>query len=203
MIINLDNLRVGLSWFRERWGKDLLNADYHVIYDARSGGVTEQWWTTTVDRLSKWRAYRGRNLPNTKVAITEAGLQRLCTIAGHFSDLASISTNEPSIADLDWERVGPLFALACSIKPGSPVFPSKLCHFLFPKLFTVMDTVATGIFEYEFYWRGMKDEWYRFDEKAEAIDILTRMMESDRPLHPRYPVETKIMELSHIGYNYG
>jgi hypothetical protein len=67
-----------------------------------------------------------------------------------------------------------------------------------------MDNQATGIFEYEFYWRGMKDEWHRFPDQAEAINILTQaVMSNGQHLHRTYPLETKIMELSHIGYNYG
>lgn len=201
MIINLENLRAGLRWFSARWGTELLNADYYEIYDARSAGITEQRWRATVDRLSRWHAYRGRRLPNTKAAIMAAGLERLHRIAALYSNVTASSTDEPSIANLDWERVLPLFEIASSIKPGSPVFPSKLCHFLFPKAFTVMDHEATGVFEYEFYWRGMKDEWRRFPEKEEAIEILTGAVESSGPLHPMYPFETKIMELSRVGYN--
>jgi hypothetical protein len=119
-----------------------------------------------------------------------------------FSELMAESAEEPSVAHLNWERVEPLFALATSIKPGTPVFPSKMCHFIFPKLFIVVDHEATGVFEYEFYWRGMKDEWNRFREKERAIDTIRRTVESDRPLHPMYPVETKIKELCQIGYNY-
>jgi len=33
-----------------------------------------------------------------------------------------------------------------------------MCHFLFPKLFIVMDNLDTSVFDYEFYWRGMQDE---------------------------------------------
>jgi hypothetical protein len=96
-----------------------------------------------------------------------------------------------------------LFALAFGIQRGKPpVFASKMCHFLFPKLFVVMDTTATGIFEYEFYWRGRKDEWCRFTKKAQAYNILTQAIGAGKPIDPLYPYETKIMELSSIGYNH-
>src|SRR5208283_5523795 len=141
-------------------GNDLLNATYGEIYDDRSAGLTGDWWTTTVDRLTKWSAYRGRRLPNTKAAITAGGLERLNEIAALYSNISAASSSaEPVISELHWESVAPLFTLASSIKPGSPVFPSKMCHFVFPKLFTVVDNRVTVIFEYEFYWRGMKEEW--------------------------------------------
>ena len=201
MIIKLDNLRAGISWFRDKWGKDLINEIYYELYDARSRGLTEQWWAATVDRLGKWHAYRGRRPPNTKQAITAAGLARLPELAACFSSLTRDSPAEPCIVGLGWEKARPLFELASSIKPSTPVLPSKLCHFAFPKLFTVMDNEATSVFDYEFYWRGMRDEWLRFPDKDQAIRILTSTIDSARPLHPLYPLETKIMELSHIGYN--
>jgi hypothetical protein len=35
MIINLDNLWAGLAWFREKWGPNILNAEYHEIDNRR------------------------------------------------------------------------------------------------------------------------------------------------------------------------
>ncbi len=43
---------------------------------------------------------------------------------------------------------------------------------MFPRLFIVMDNLATGVFDYKFYWRGMKDEWSRFPAKANARNLL-------------------------------
>lgn len=198
-IVSLDNLRAGLRWWDENtWGKDILNADYGAIYDVRSAGVTAQWWAATVDRLSKWRAFR----PNyTKAGIAARGAGCLSAISAQYAALRGKSTTEPSIVDLCWADVAPLFALACDIKPvKSPVFPSKMCHFLFPRLFIPMDNLATGVLDYEFWWRGMKDEWSRFKDKDDAVEILTNALGA--PLHPLYPLETKMMEISQIGHNH-
>jgi hypothetical protein len=204
MIISLGNLRAGIRWWHKGdWPKDIHNADYCNIYDFRTGGVTVEWWSKTMDRLSKWRAYRGPNPPNTKEEITARGLDRLDNIAAQYVRLLASSPEEPTIADRRWEDVKLLFSLATEIKGGSPVFAGKLCHFLFPKLFIVMDNLATSIFDYEFYWRGMKDEWCRFNEKAEAKNLLIEAIKSDLPIHRLYPIETKVMELSHIGYKHG
>jgi hypothetical protein len=81
-------------------------------------------------------------------------------------------------------------------------FACKMCHFMFPKVFAVMDSTATGIFEYEFYWRGMKDEWSRFTKKSQACSIVTKAITSKKPICSLYPYETKIMELCHVGYNH-
>jgi hypothetical protein len=204
MIISFDNLKAGIKWWKEyKWGNDLLNAEYYDIYAPREGGVTEKWWAATVERLTLWHAYRGRKPPNTKAQIMQGGKDRLNEIAAQYTRLVRACAEEPSIAYLCWEDVEPLFAIASSIKPRSPVFAGKMCHFLFPKLFTVMDNWATGVFEYEFYWRGMKDEWGRFDGKTQAKSLLTEAIKSKskKPLHDLYPFETKIMELRHVGYN--
>jgi hypothetical protein len=128
----------------------------------------------------------------------------LRAFATQFAALTRHGSIEPCIANLPWEGAAPLFSLASEIKPSSPVFPSKLCHFLFPKLFTPMDNEVIGVLDYEFYWRGMKDEWRRFDQKDQARELLASAIRegSDSPIHPLYPYETKIMELSHIGYNF-
>jgi hypothetical protein len=204
MIISLDNLNAGLRWWRMGgWPGDIHNADYYNIYSVRAAGATEEWWIATVDRLSQWRAYRGRNPPNTKAEIAERGGQRLGAVAAQYAKLVASSGTEPCIDDLCWEDVAALYTIVSEIKPGSPVFAGKLCHFLLPKLFIVMDNLATSVFDYEFYWRGMKDEWCRFEEKAEARALLADAIKSNKPLHPQYPHETKIMELSHIGHKHG
>jgi hypothetical protein len=211
MIVSIENLECGIKWWKAevgKWGLDFANADYYGIYESRTDGITREWWIATVDRLWSWRAIRAPKPPNTKQAIYELGIKRLDKIAGLDSSIRSIKPPEPTITDVAWGNVGPLFDLCFQIKPGgskygSPVFASKMCHFLFPKVFPVIDNWATGIFEYEFYWRGMKDEWMRFREKSEAIDKLKVAMETNgKHIHELFPFETKIIELSHIGYGH-
>ena len=201
MITSLDNLAAGIAWWCNRgWGNDFLNGEYPAIYEARAAGVTKQWWEATVNRLGQWQAYRGRTQPNTKVDIHSRGSERLDLLGSECRKLIQCCEGEPSIADLSWERVAPFFAVAWQIKQSS-VFASKLCHFTFPKLFIVMDNTASSVFEYEFYWRGMKDEWNRFPAKVEAKKRLAEAITPDEP-HLLYPFETKILELSHIGYEH-
>jgi hypothetical protein len=205
VITSVKNLKAGMRWWRDnRWEKDFLNGDYYSIYDARSAGTTKEWLAATVNRLGQWRAYRGRTAPNTKAEIHSRGDKRLSSIGAEFTRLTP-SGAEPSICDLPWEDAASLFAVVSEIKPR-PVFAGKMCHLTFPKLFIVMDNVATSVFDdYEFYWRGMKDEWSRFPAKAEARSFFEEAISSgsERPLHPSYPFETKILELCHIGYNHG
>ncbi len=205
MIIGLENLKAGIEWWRRgKFPQDIHNGEYYDIYKKRSAGATKEWWDATVRRLGQWRAYRGPTAPNTKNEIHSRGSQRLGLIQEQYAKLIACFAAEPSIADLSWEDVASLFAVVCEIKPHSPVFAGKMCHFMFPRLFIVMDNLATSVIDYEFYWRGMKDEWGRVPAKAEARNLLAEAIrsKSEEPLHALYPFETKIMELSHIGYKH-
>ncbi len=82
------------------------------------------------------------------------------------------------------------------------MFASKAVHFILPRAFIVMDNLATQAFDYEFYWRGMKDEWMRFEDKEEAIEILRASIRSPKPVHPDFPFETGIIEVCHTGYKH-
>jgi hypothetical protein len=198
MIINLVNLRAGLVWFGDRWGTDLVNGDYYGIYEERAAGVTEKWWETTVGHLGKWQAYRGRYAPNSREEITKRGHDRLPDLASAYSKLMARSESEPCIADVQWEDLEPIFKVAYAIKP-SPVFAGKMCHFLLPKAFIVMDNIATQASHYEVYWRGMRDGWHSFKDKPAAMKSLKDSLICEKPIHERYPFETKIMEMCHIG----
>lgn len=200
MIISLGNLRSGLDWWRSesKWGSDLMNGEYDEIFADRNLGILNGWWGKAVDRLGRWIAYRGRTKPNSKEEITARGATRLDRIAGVYATLTSTCSDEPCIADYSWEDVEPLYSLAFAVKP-SPVFAGKMCHFLLPNIFIVMDNWATDTFDYEIYWRGMRDAWCRFDRKEAARKMLTDAIEPTHEIHLQYPVETKIVELCHIG----
>ena len=199
MILTLDNLRAGLKWWLDSdFPADFNYGEYQGIYEIRADGITEDWWAATVECLGKWRAYRGPKEPNTKVAITKRGNDVLKEIAQHYDAIMEKADGEPSIAEMSWPDVEPLFETVLLIKPTSFVFASKLCHFIFPNLFIVMDNTLTEVFYYEFYWRGMHGEWGRFNERDEARQILIDSINTNI----NYPFETRIMELCHIGYKH-
>ena len=181
MITTLDNLAAGMKWWRNtNWGSDFLNAEYSAIYGARDNGLTQEWWEAAVNRLGQWHAYRGPTRPNTRADIYGRGTKRLSIVSSEYSKLRQSCEGEPCIADLSWEQLAPFFAVAWRIKQ-SPVFASKMCHLAFPKLFIVMDNQASSAFEYEFYWRGMRDEWNRCLTKEEARKLLTEAITIAKP----------------------
>jgi hypothetical protein len=101
-----------------------------------------------------------------------------------------------------WKGDAPLYSLAYGIK-GSSVFAGKMCHFLLPNLYVVMDNWAVDAFDYEIYWRGMRDAWCSFTGQDTARKMLIDAIGPDATPNPRYPIETKIIELCHIGQKHG
>jgi hypothetical protein len=78
-----------------------------------------------------------------------------------------------------------------------------MCHFLLPNLFMVMDNWAVDASDYEIYWRGMRDAWCNFPDQKEAREMLTGAILPPAKIHSQYPIETKIIELCHIGQKHG
>jgi hypothetical protein len=77
-----------------------------------------------------------------------------------------------------------------------------MCHFLLPNLFVVMDNWAVDASDYEIYWRGMRDAWCSFSNQDAARRMLIDAIGPTATHHPRYPIETKIIELCHIGHKH-
>jgi hypothetical protein len=201
MKLSIENLKQGITWWQQgKWPADYLNHEYYNIYQDRTGGLTEQWLSLTVDRLAKWRAIRSRKPPNTKVEILALLKAKFPYLRTEYQRILDLSKNEPSINTLSWEDIDSLYGLMAGIKNKSPVFASKLGHFTFPKVFIVMDRLGTEVMSYDYYWQGMANEWSLFADKSEAISLLkTEIEKQSHIVHPNYPYETKIMELCHIG----
>ncbi|GAB62404.1 MAG: hypothetical protein DWB56_10240 [Candidatus Jettenia sp.] len=163
------------------------------------------WWKETVDKLWEWKAIRSQRPPNTKKEIFERGSERLLRINEIYKQIHINNNREPTIRDVSWEDIKELFRLMRDIKnTKSPVFASKLGHFLLPRVFLIIDNEATNVFNYEDLWRKLKLAWQEFNEKENAIKILTDVIKKYNAisLHPDYPFETKILELCMIGYKH-
>ena len=206
MNLTLDDLKRGISWWRkkeaDKWPQDFHNSVYYELYDLRKDGLTRKWWDSTVDRLWEWRAIRSKTPPNTKKQIHQRGLEILNKLQSYYFDILSKAKDEPVFLELTWAEIGTFYNELAWIKSSSsPNFPSKLGHFIFPKLFRVMDHQATGIEDYSVSWSSMSGDWGTFYEKEEAKTILTRsILEYSRsPVHEHYPFEIKIIELCSIG----
>ncbi|MGO9311398.1 MAG: hypothetical protein ACLQBD_15840 [Syntrophobacteraceae bacterium] len=206
MQISLRALKSGISWWqsekREKWPLDFHNSVYHELYELRRNGLSPEWWRKTVDRLWYWKAIRSKTAPNTKSEIEKRGHEILEHLQTHYAAILAQTELEPAFPDFAWTDIEPFFKQLAWIKgSSSPTFPSKLGHFIFPKLFIVTDNQATGSRPYDHFWSSMTAAWGRFSEKQQAEGILrsTILEHASRPIHENYPFAVKIMELCSIG----
>lgn len=205
--MNLELLEEGMRWRREEkpdWSKDFSSSTvYEKIYRERPDQLDEEWWRSQVNRLAKWRAMRSRKSGNTKDEITSRGRKLLPTLDKHYQSIKAKAGNaEPSLDNMQWRDIDPLFDVMGQIKQSStPVFASKLSHFIFPRTFIVIDNQATGVFPYEILWCGLPAIWQNFQDKEEAKQMLAAEIRKHTPsICANYPFETKIAELWLIGY---
>jgi hypothetical protein len=122
------------------------------------------------------------------------------TLAEALADPSGAGPHALNLQTACWEQIAPLFAIAHAIKDvDSPVFGSKLCHFLLPDAFPVIDRSAVGLGwrSYEEYWRYCHEQWVECSQKSDLTDALRR--EVGFELMPSYPFTTKLTELCLIG----
>ena len=207
MRLSLSTLKAGILWWQENWGRDypdILNSEYYDIYNARKNGLSVDWWNLTVLRLSRWRAIRSRRPPNTIIEIRQRGLHVLPNLQKMYNNIFNKAKEELSLVNFKWDQLNNSYNDLAWIKnSNSPVFPSKLGHFIFPKIFMPVDNMATGIppSGYDSFWTSKQRAWIDFNEKEEAKGLLYEEItrNSDKTIHDLYPFETKIIELCVIG----
>jgi hypothetical protein len=204
--INIENLQQGInhlcvyvgthkvSW----WNGDFHNSLYQSLEYQRRRGLHEDFWRFLVQKLVEWKAHRNQK-GITKQDIYTRGCERLDRLRNHYTVLLPHCT-EPDYDELSWVNVSPLFEVASEIKPvegNSPVFPSKLCHFLCPSIYPVFDNtlVKTGKIEYEVYWNEFKEQWEKASEKVALIEELKGHFPKAEAPCDHYPWPTKIFEL--------
>ena len=202
-ILTLPNLQAGIQLWLDRWERDFHDAFYRKLHERKRDGLTPTWWLQTVDDLAKWRATRGQ----TKAFILESGMQRLSRLDEQHRSLLNIHADfEPNMDLLAWDELSGLFATAATIKPNmspNPMFASKVCHFIFPGAFPVVDGALVGLTQWSYprYWGFCRQQWRACERQAELIDALRGAMRIEPWEH--YPWSTKVTELCLIGMNHG
>jgi hypothetical protein len=202
-ILTLININAGIEKWQERgWPNDFHNSLYdNLRKDLHDSDLNEEWWCLVVDKLAQWNATR----PLSRDRVRENGICLLERINAEYDYIVKTSEREISLATASWTTLSRLFTVASKIKQlkhPSPVFPSKLCHFIFPDAFPVMDRLAVGIgTRYEEYWLDCSRQWKTCPTKAELIHTLRDIIEHDSPgrLVNHFPWSTKITELCVIG----
>ncbi len=201
MVLNEKNLRAGIRSWKQR---DSFPTDFHSAFysaqkaDLTDHGISEGWWRKQIDVLFAWKALR----PYSKEAMKRRGLARLPRLEREYGRLLQ---RNRSVADAEWSDLEPLFEVAREIKNvDSPVFASKLCHFLIPNGYFVIDREAIGnkTNDYPGYWEACRDLWRSGDSKTALKQRLRSEIvkaSHDGRVFSGYPWAVKVTEVCLIG----
>lgn len=203
--IDRNDFVAGVRWWQTQtsWPNDFHNSDYKVLAAQNpNGNFRDIWWASFLPRLSTWRALR----PVSQADVTA----RLIANRGDLTRAwrqACEPVKDVDITGVTWDQVRAFPEVVARLKPlksVSPVFPSKFCHFLLPRIFPVFDNEAVGgSCTYEAYFNLIKHMWEAAPAalRAELVAELSQLIEdhSERPLFENFPMATKITELALIG----
>ncbi len=194
-VLTLQTLKIGIwNWkYKYHWPSDFHNQDYLELQRQLENGITPSIWNKLVDRLSAWRA----NRPLSKSVIRERGLSVLDTLNAEVEKVNRLYNKRPTLSDVEWHAIEGLYLITHRIKNvTSPVFASKLCHFIFPDVFPVIDNEYIGVLgDYKEYWRLCQKLWVNATPglKNELINEL--QSQSSSQMYPIFPWSTKIVEM--------
>jgi len=193
------------SWESRRdWGQDLGNADYQAwVAENPNGAFTLEWWKPFLGRLNRWKATRGWDSGDVLTSrFTECSEQLGTAWARTCQPLFDVD-----ITAVTWDQVSELPTLVATIKPtrsNSPVFASKFCHFLLPRVFPVVDNEGLGNrwSTYEKYFRHVQREWAataEIDREAMTGILTDRIEATGDSVFSGYPFVNKLVELRLMG----
>jgi hypothetical protein len=204
MPLTIDQLRGGIRYWRDErpsWDRDFHNAFYRDTLPTvrpNSGTFDEEWWNRMWKLLQDWSATRrggGRKL------MTQRALDRLGRL-GETWVTEVVPRLGGDIESVEWREIAAFPAVVAEIKQvKSPVFTSKFCHLLAPRVFPVVDNEAMGnpYSTYEEYFFAAKLEWR--DTPAITRDDLVAQLTSEIGTTPfsGFPMKCKLIELCLIG----
>jgi hypothetical protein len=200
----LRELAAGITFWRSRrgWGADFNNAEYKVwAVENPNGNFTLEWWEQYQGpRLKRWLAAR----PFSVEELTPRFMNCAPTLSLAWRK-ACAPYIQRHISIVSWEEVEAFPNEVATIKPTkspSPVFTSKFCHFLLPKIFPVVDNEAVGggWRTYRAYFKFVQYEWDSTEPavQTDLIRALTKAIGQNQ-IFSGYPMINKIIELRLIG----
>jgi hypothetical protein len=193
-------------WRKTTWPNDFHNADYEAwARQDPNGTFTLDWWEKQqLPRLRAWIATR----PTSGEVLTARFIEGVSALSTAWEHACARHLHD-DITTVTWEGVMAFPNEVSKIKPmkygPSPVFTSKFCHFLLPRVFPVVDNAGLGgdWRTYEAYFKYIQDEWVRTPSETQLalIDELIRQIvaASNRPVFAEFPMVNKIVELRLIG----
>jgi hypothetical protein len=168
------------------------------------GNFTIEWWDwCQLPRLRSWRATR----PASSKVLTERFQQSMGALGSTWR-MSCAPFLDQDITAVSWDDVKAFPDEVARIKQvRSPVFTSKFCHFLLPRVYPVIDNAALGAAgqTYGDYFRRVQDEWAKTGPAARTALIaeITQAVEAPgQVLFPGFPLVNKIIELRIIGRNH-
>jgi hypothetical protein len=199
----IKELQAGIAFWRaKRWPDDFDSAEYKE-WAAETKDFSDAWWNPFLRHLHSSRALR----PATYAEVTERFDERRAALrAAWGTDCAPYS--DLDIIGVTWAQVGGFCDLVGELKPmkslASPVFTSKFCHFMLPKVFPIVDTEGAGNKwpRYQLYFEYVQSLWATTpeDTRTDLIGIMTKILKgAGAKLDSDFPMVNKIVELQLIG----
>ncbi len=203
--IDREQFAAGVRWWQTKtsWSNDFHNSDYEMLAAQNpDGDFGDRWWAGFLQRLTTWKALR----PFSQADVTRRLNENRDDLARAWHQ-ACAPVQDMDITGVTWAQVQAFTAVVARLKPTkskSPVFPSKFCHFLLPRIFPVFDNAAVGGSRtYEAHFNLIKRTWGATPAalQAELVAELSQLIEIDgrSPLYEGFPMATKITELALIG----
>jgi hypothetical protein len=203
MPVTMEEFERGVAvWGTTRWPTDFHNAFYADLAEANPRGrFTEAWWQWLRPHVVAWKAYR----PEPVAVLAERARERFERLDDKWLECcAPVSDRE--VAQVDWRQVAAFAAVVNELKPGSAVFTGKVCHFLLPAVFPLVDNWGMGLpfgRTYAAHFKGVRREVETTPDGVlqEATEALASRIQA--PLTPGYPLTNKAIELCLIGRHKG
>lgn len=190
-------------WHGRQWPADFHNSKYvNWAKQNPNGDFTLNWWHQFLPILRDWKATR----PFSSAELTPRFTKSAAALSSAWQ-AACLPFLDEDISTVTWDQVKAFPTEVAKIKPtkaASPVFTSKFCHFLLPRVFPVVDNAGMGNRwpTYEAYFGVVQDEWGSTSTgtQADLVKELTRAIEAaDAPVFSGFPMTNKIVELRLIG----
>ena len=206
MPLTIAEFEQGVAHFRRRpnWDRDFHNAFYKQMAAANPlGNFNDAWWKPFLHVLNQWQA--SRNCAGD-VFLTQRVQERFAALSAAWWNAV-----EPNLAGdistVKWSNIAAFPKLVAEIKNvDSPVFTSKFCHFLAPRIFPLEDNGAMGL-PYETYqdcFLGYQSEWKTTTVHGVREELVSRLADliGSTPTQG-YPFKNKVIELCLIGRHHG
>jgi hypothetical protein len=203
MALTIAEFTAGLNYWvnSTRWPRDLQNSDYTRWRTSNSDGTfLTAWWNPFLRELGQWRA----NRPKSYAFITQRFNASTPALAGAWKTSCAPYLGR-EITQVTWQKVAGFPAVVAPLKGvASPVFTSKFCHFLLPKVFPVVDNAAMGNRwpDYATYFQVVQNEWAATSpnlQTAFTAAVTAQVQSTGQALSPDFPIVNKAVELCLIG----